>query len=970
MANERVAQAKRDLGARLAALREAAGFTQASLARLVGYSRSTVANAEAGQGAARHFWEMCEDVLGEDSGLLGLFDEIKTLHRQRQQEAATAARRKREAELQRWRQGHPGAPADAERGRVHDSPGPPREDAPATRDHQPAMPAAGPGRASRRHSLSSWALFAPALEPCMVDRSTDLDTLISLLADAAEPAAASRVVAVVGPGGFGKTTLATQACHDGRITGSFPEILWVEAGEHCTAARVVQLISDLCVHLEGERPPFSDAEQAGFHLARVLADRRVLIVIDNVWSAADLAPFLLGGPNAVRFVTTRNARVCPADALQFRLGPMSAGEVRELLHRTVPTLRLEDTVNLAELCQGWPLLASVVGSTLGQDVAAGARPDQAASDASRALDTIGPPAFDVWDTDQRTNAIGHAITASLRSLEEHVQIPGGSGLRDRYLSLAIFPAATPVPLSVLSTWWASEYGWAANAVRQFCRVLADRSLIDAYLADRDVVLLHDVFRAYLRHLVGQDWTGLHRSLMASYRRLTSTGWAELGTEHSYMWHQLPHHLHEAQLGDELAGLLACPDYVVKKAARFGHESLAIDRVALARQIRPGTEPWHTARILTSSGRLLHGLTSERDIAATLLAASSRAGADPAAVGRLRDMVGAQGFDTLWATTETGGDRGHTGAVTAVAAHGDALVSGGEDGTVRIWDLTGAQPVRQRHGHTGWVYAVAISPDGRTIASAGDDATIRLWRLDTGESTGVLTGHLRRIRSLAFTADGQLVSGAEDGQVCLWDTGRASLIRSVRSPGCPVWAVAAGADDTLIAAAGEDEFVRLYDRDSGDLVIEKAAHRDWIRALCFAGDTLITGSGDGSVRVWKISGRELSLVRTIETGARVRTVAASPEADLIVAAGEDATLRAFTGDGAAGEQPVPGGVDWVRAIVMRPDRSVIAGCEDGSVRIWDGRGLTVLESGSDTDVVGRFRRRSSAARPRQRDGGVP
>jgi WD40 repeat protein len=781
----------------------------------------------------------------------------------------------------------------------------------------------------------------------MVDRSTDLDMLVSLLADAAEPAAASRVVSVVGPGGFGKTTLATQACHDGRVTGPFPEILWVEAGEHCTAARVVQLISDLCVHLEGERLPFSDAEQAGFHLARVLADRRILIVIDNVWSAADLAPFLLGGPNAVRLVTTRNARVCPADALQFRIGPMSAGEVRELLHRTVPALRLGDAVNLAELCHGWPLLASVVGSTLSQDVAAGARPDQAASDASRALGTIGPSAFDVWDADQRTNAIGHAITASLRSLEGHVRISGAPGLQDRYLSLAIFPAATPVPLSVLSTWWAHEYGWTANAVRQFCRVLADRSLIDAYLADLDVVLLHDVFRAYLRHLVGQDWTGLHRSLVASYRRLASTGWAELGTEHSYMWHQLPHHLHEAQLGDELADLLASPDYVVKKAARFGQEPLAIDRVALAREIRPDTEPWHTARILTSSGRLLHGLTSERDIAATLLAASSRAGADPAAVGRLRDIVDAQGFDALWATTEAVGDRGHTGAVTAVAAHGDALVSGGEDGSVQIWDLTGAQPVRQRHGHTGWVYAVAISPDGRTIASAGDDATIRLWQLDTGESTGVLTGHLRRIRSLAFTDDGQLVSGAEDGQVCIWDTGRASLIRKMRTPGCPVWAVAAGAGDTLIAAAGEDEFVRLYDRGSGDLIIEKATHRDWIRALSFAGDSLITGSGDRSVRVWKVSGRELSLVRTIDTGARIRTVASSPQADLIVAAGEDATLRAFTGDGAAGEQPIPEGVDWVRAIVMRPDRSVIAGCEDGSVRIWNGRGLTILGYGSDT-----------------------
>jgi WD40 repeat protein len=67
----------------------------------------------------------------------------------------------------------------------------------------------------------------------------------------------------------------------------------------------------------------------------------------------------------------------------------------------------------------------------------------------------------------------------------------------------------------------------------------------------------------------------------------------------------------------------------------------------------------------------------------------------------------------------------------------------------------------------------------------------------------------------------------------------------------------------------------------------------------------------------------------------------------VAAGEDATLRAFTGDGTAGEQPIPGGIDWVRAIVMGPVSSVRAGCEDGSVRIWNGRGLTVLGYGSVT-----------------------
>ena len=79
--------------------------------------------------------------------------------------------------------------------------------------------------------------------------------------------------------------------------------------------------------------------------------------------------------------------------------------------------------------------------------------------------------------------------------------------------------------------------------------------------------------------------------MAAYRPPAGSGWADLGIEHSYIWRHLPHHLHEGALADELAGLLASPAYVVRKAAEFGHESLAIDRVALGRTDRPDTAPW-------------------------------------------------------------------------------------------------------------------------------------------------------------------------------------------------------------------------------------------------------------------------------------------------------------------------------------------------------------------------------------------
>ncbi|MFI0445137.1 NB-ARC domain-containing protein [Actinomadura sp. 6N118] len=802
--------------------------------------------------------------------------------------------------------------------------------------------------------LASWAVLVPSLEPGMVDRS-DLDTLASFVADAAEESAANRVVAVSGPGGFGKTTLANQACHDPRVTDLFPEILWVETGEECTPARVVQLISDLCVHLDGTRPGLADAEQAGFHLARVLGDRRALLVIDNVWSAADLAPFLLGGPGCVRLVTTRNARVCPSRTTQLRLGPMSPGEIRELLGRSVPKLAHAEAAHLADLCGGWPLLATVVSSAVGQDVASGAPPSRAVSEAGRVLDTLGPHAFDVWDSDQRKNAIGHAITSSLRSLEEHVAISGGHGLRERYLSLAIFPPATPIPLAVLSAWWGRNHGWTASAVRQFCRVLADRSLIDAYLADRDAILLHDVFRSHLRHLVGDDWIELHRSVIDTYRDAAAGGWPDLGYEHEYMWRYLPYHLQQADLPDELLDVLSTPAYIINKAAHYGHESLVIDRLAAESTDQRDSSRWQTSLTLTGSGFLLSGLTSRRDIAATLLAAVLRSEGAGEAADALRHHAANGGFDVRWAAVDVNGggvEGGHVGAVTSVAAQNNLVASCGEDGTVRLWDLRERRQIRSHRGHTGWVFATAISPDGQIVASAGDDGMIRLWGVGTGELIGVLLGHTRRIRALAFArAGGFLVSGAEDGLVCLWDVERSSLVRTMNTSGSPVWSVSIGCSDSLIVSAGEDEFLRLYDAHTGDLLDEKAAHRDWIRSVTFATETtmLVTGSSDRSMRVWSAADKRLALVRHIDARTRIRSVAASSRGDLIVGAGEDATLRAFTAEGPAGEQPMPPSVEWVRTVTVTPDRSLIAGCEDGGLRMWTARAddqLTVLGHGSN------------------------
>ncbi|MEH2389932.1 MAG: caspase family protein, partial [Nostoc sp.] len=73
-------------------------------------------------------------------------------------------------------------------------------------------------------------------------------------------------------------------------------------------------------------------------------------------------------------------------------------------------------------------------------------------------------------------------------------------------------------------------------------------------------------------------------------------------------------------------------------------------------------------------------------------------------------------------------RGHEGDVISVAisADGQTIVSGGSDGTVRLWNLQGQTLAEPLRGHEGDVISVAISADGQTIVSGGSDGTVRLW----------------------------------------------------------------------------------------------------------------------------------------------------------------------------------------------------------------------------------------------------
>lgn len=149
--------------------------------------------------------------------------------------------------------------------------------------------------------------------------------------------------------------LAKAICHDDRVQEVFDDgILRVTLGESVGEERLKGKIADLVGVLTGQHAEFDSKEAAGTWLRQLLADRDVLMVIDDVWNPADLHPFLQGGRLCARLITTRNLDTLPKQCRDVKVDSMEANEAVELLGQGLPSDGRKQIGELANRLGRWP----------------------------------------------------------------------------------------------------------------------------------------------------------------------------------------------------------------------------------------------------------------------------------------------------------------------------------------------------------------------------------------------------------------------------------------------------------------------------------------------------------------------------------------------------------------------------------------------------------------------------------------
>ncbi|MFD3533429.1 NB-ARC domain-containing protein [Streptomyces sp. NPDC058664] len=811
---------------------------------------------------------------------------------------------------------------------------------------------------------------APVVPAWVVDRAEIRTAVAAVCGRKAE--AVGITTALEGAGGFGKTTLATLVCAHRRVRRRFRgRVYTITIGRDVRGrSAIAAKVAEATAFITGDTTAFEDPDRAGEHLGRLLERRpRTLIVLDDVWEREQLAPFLRGGENCVRLVTTRVPAILPEGAERLQVDEMSPEQARSVLTWELPELPDETVAGLLRATGRWALLLRLTNRLIARQVATGADAAAAAQGALEGLRAGGPAAgeappqpLDLDDPARRSRAVRATIEASTTLLPD-----GGAR---RLAELAVFVEDESIPVPIVVHLWRATGGLTEPQARDLCAQLDRFSLVALSPENGGRLTLHDVLRDYLREELGA--AELQRLNAVLVGAALPADWPAI-QEGYLLDHAIEHLLAAGQTGraEQLAGDIR---WVETRLHQRGPTAPVSDLARI-----PTTTAAALARDLTRVSHLLTPMESDRILTAVLHSRlaelphwdrqiAARQAADPdlrpllAGQWPLPDLLDPALLHTLTAPDSV--------LSVAIGPDGAWVATGDASGEVVIRDpRTGSVLARERPG-TGGIRAMTRGPDGSSLIVGIGRSVFRTDPLG-GHPAETLFTSRDEIRNLATAPDGSWCAAADrafahfvhvENGASVSPSGRGGGdIHSVRvslppTPGgrppdarddpwksaaSPPLAVAP--DGRRLAAAAPGKRVRLWDMASRATPAETLDSPVAICAVAFSpgGNFLLTADAQGDVRRWDLGHepmrtrlQESSTLLTRNPGS-VTALAVAPCGTWYAVGDADGLVRLWDLSDGRCRAVLTGHTDAVVDVVVAPDSSWLATTGlDGVARVWE------------------------------------
>lgn len=248
-----------------------------------------------------------------------------------------------------------------------------------------------------------------------------------------------------------------------------------------------------------------------------------------------------------------------------------------------------------------------------------------------------------------------------------------------------------------------------------------------------------------------------------------------------------------------------------------------------------------------------------------------------------------------------------------SSNGKWLAVGSRDGFIRIWEVSKIEnsnpdspaPVIKIEAHKKGVNSIVFDSSGERIASSGNDAVAKVWDIETGENQANLIGGTLTIPAVEFIIDEKSLALANGNVIRLREIGNERITGTFLSDN-PLFCLDISPDGSLLAAGDIENKIMLWGPDSAfrtgveefpeaDILAGHEGKSNSYKSLVWdvefnpSGNLLASAGGDGTIKVWDVSQKEL-LVSLEGHSHGVTSIAFDPEGQILASGGLDGTIK--------------------------------------------------------------------------------